>query len=43
VYLTLGSYQKYKSSMAFSRMDPYYDFDSRAGSRKPSRPYSAKH
>ena len=40
----MKEYSKYKSNMAFSRMDPYYDLESQsmAMPRKPIRPYSAK-
>ena len=33
-------YHKYKSNMAFSRMDPYYDLETQAP--RQMRPYSAK-
>ena len=38
-------YSKYKSNMAFSRMDPYYDHESQSiplPQKRPARPYSAK-
>ena len=41
---SMKEYSKYKSNMAFSRMDPYYDLESQSipVPRKPVRPYSAK-
>ena len=42
---SVKDYNKYKSNMAFSRMDPYYDHESLSvpmQQRRPVRPYSAK-
>ena len=41
---SMKEYSKYKSNMAFSRMDPYYDLESQSipVPRRPARPYSAK-
>lgn len=40
VHSSMRNYHQYKSNLAHSRMDPFYDFENPP--RKHSRPFSAK-